>query len=274
MSTIFNKPINEIIQMRHSIRNYTDESLSIDLINKINEYIENVNNPFNKNIKIKLIEKDSFDNIKLGTYGVIKGAKYFLVSACDNEDKALTALGYTLEKVILYCTSLGLGTVWLGGTFNKSNFSKTINLSENEIVPIVSPVGYESNKKSIISYAFGKNSNRRKSFEAVFFNKDLDNALSHEEAGNYFEPLEMLRLAPSAVNMQPWRVIKDNEKYHFYVNNSRSSLKDYSKIDIGIALCHFHLSCIENNLDGDFNYIDSIKDKYHNLTYILSWTSK
>ena len=34
MSTIFNKPINEIIQMRHSVRNYSNESLSIDLINK------------------------------------------------------------------------------------------------------------------------------------------------------------------------------------------------------------------------------------------------
>jgi len=80
----------------------------------------------------------------------------------------------------------------------------------------------------------------------------------------------MVRLAPSALNMQPWRIIKDNDSYHFYANG----LKDYSKIDMGIALCHFHLSCIENNLNGDFNYIDSVKDKYDNLTYILSWTAK
>jgi len=270
VATIFNKPINEIIKMRHSVRNYTDESLSIDLINKINTYIDTIDNPFNKNIKIKLVKKDSFDNVKLGTYGVIKGAKYFLVAACDNNDISLISLGYSLEKVILYCTSLGLGTVWLGGTFNKSNFSKTINLSENEILPIVSPVGYENHKKTIVSYVLGKNSNKRKSFEDLFFNGNLSTPLSYDKAGDYSKPLEMVRLAPSALNMQPWRVIKDNDSYHFYANG----LKDYSKIDMGIALCHFHLSCIENNLNGDFNYIDSVKDKYDNLTYILSWTAK
>ena len=51
MATIFNEPINKIIQMRHSVRNYSDESLSMDLIDKITTYIETLNNPFNKNIK-------------------------------------------------------------------------------------------------------------------------------------------------------------------------------------------------------------------------------
>lgn len=68
----------------------------------------------------------------------------------------LIALGYSLEKVILYCTSLGLGTVWLGGTFNKGNFAKAVNLKENEILPIVSPVGYEGGKKSLFAKVVGK----------------------------------------------------------------------------------------------------------------------
>ena len=33
--------------------------------------------------------------------------------------------------------------------------------------------------------------------------------LTEEEAGDYQFPLEMLRLAPSAVNKQPWRVVAD-----------------------------------------------------------------
>lgn len=68
----------------------------------------------------------------------------------------LIALGYSLEKVILYRTSLGLGTVWLGGTFNKGNFAKAVNLKENEILPIVSPVGYEGGKKSLFAKVVGK----------------------------------------------------------------------------------------------------------------------
>ena len=86
----------------------------------------------------------------------------------------LIALGYSLEKVILYCTSLGLGTVWLGGTFNKGNFAKAVNLKENEILPIVSPVGYEGGKKSLFAKVVGKNTNKRNDFSQSFFNGDFN----------------------------------------------------------------------------------------------------
>ncbi|MGV2644551.1 nitroreductase Nfs, partial [Clostridium perfringens] len=124
----------------------------IQIIKDLEEYISKVDNPFKINIRISLIKKDNFKNeIKLGTYGVIKGANYYLVAACEDKDFALQTLGYTLEKVILYCTSLGLGTVWLGGSFSRGDFAKAINLKDNEILPIVSPVGYEGGKKSLLA---------------------------------------------------------------------------------------------------------------------------
>lgn len=75
-----------------------------------------------------MVKNDSDKDLKLGTYGVIKGANHFLIAACENDDLSLMALGYTFEKLVLYCTSLCLGTVWLGGTFNKGEFAKAINL--------------------------------------------------------------------------------------------------------------------------------------------------
>ena len=81
----------------------------------------------------------------------------------------------------------------------------------------------------------------------------------------------MLRLAPSALNKQPWRVLKEDNNIHFYLTN----LKGLTKIDIGIALCHFHLSAIENNINGEFVSLNSIKDKQDkNFTYITSWIKK
>ena len=203
--------------------------------------------------------------MKLGTYGVIKGAKYFLVSVSKKDDLSLMSLGYSLEKVILYCTSLGLGTVWLGGTFNKSNFSKVVNLKDDEKIPIVAPVGYEGGKKSILGALIGNNKNKRKPFSKLFFNENFNTPLTEENAKEYFEPLEMLRLAPSAVNKQPWRAVKKDNRIDFYV-----VANNFSNIDIGIALCHFHLTAIENNLHGEFKIIDSEKENKE-FTYIMSW---
>lgn len=271
MSTIFNRPIKELIKIRHSVRSYNDTPISKDIIEKLENYINTVENPFNEKIRIKLIKKDNYTKeIKLGTYGVIKGANYFLAAACKNDDLSLIALGYTLEKVILYCTSLGLGTVWLGGTFNKGEFSKAINLNENEILPIVSPVGYEGGRKSFIATLFGDNSNKRKPYSELFFNKNFNTQLDSSSSNEYFEPLEMLRLAPSALNKQPWRVLKEDNNIHFYLSNT----KGLTRIDIGIALCHFHLSAIENNIRGKFVSLNSIKNRQDNkFTYVISWST-
>lgn len=262
-----NKSIKEIIPARYSVRNYSDKLLSEEMINKINSYIKDLTNPFNKEVRMELIEKDEDnENIKLGTYGVIKGANYFFVSACKNDDVSLMALGYSLEKLILFCTSLGLGTVWLGGTFNKGNFAKAINLQEGEILPIVSPVGYEGGKKSLLGTLFGNHHNKRKSFSELFFNRDFNTPLTESDAEEYCEPLEMLRLAPSAVNKQPWRVVKEDDKIHFYL----ASTNTLNRVDIGIALCHFHLTALENKLDGEFKIINS-KSENTKFTYVISW---
>ena len=57
------------------------------------------------------------------------------------------------------------------------------------------------------------------------------------------EALEAVRWAPSAVNLQPWRVIKDGPRYHFYEKHSLETEQtvgwDVQKIDMGIALYHF-----------------------------------
>ena len=135
MNTTFNEPINEIIKKRHSVRNYENTGISKDVKEKLQVYLDEINNsvgPFGGKVKIQLVEKDDTDKaIKLGTYGVIKGANYYLAAAYKKSNYDLEDLGFLFEKVILYCTSLGLGTVWLGGTFNKGNFAKAMVLYVN-----------------------------------------------------------------------------------------------------------------------------------------------
>ena len=82
-----------------------------------------MDNPFGVKVRVRLVKKEKYDGVvRLGTYGVISGANYYLVGVCEKGDFALEALGYTFEKAILYCTSLGLDSVWLGASFSKSAF--------------------------------------------------------------------------------------------------------------------------------------------------------
>ena len=266
MVSIFSRPITELISLRYSVRNYEDKPLDEDIINKIESYISNLDNPFGGKVRVKLIKKDEYNkDVKLGTYGFIRGAKYYLTVACENGEFALESLGYAFEKVVLYCTSLGLGTVWMGGTFNKGAFAKTMNLKENETLAIVSPVGYEGGKKSIIGSIIGSKKKPRKAFSDIFFNNDFNTPLLKELAGEYGEPLEMVRLAPSAMNKQSWRIVKKDNTIHFYSNGNM----EMNKIDLGIAMCHFDLTVKENGINGEFKFTDpKIDTKYK---YVISW---
>jgi nitroreductase len=270
MANTFNKPINQIIKMRNSVRSYENTEISKEEKEKLKAYLDEINNSegiFGGRVRIELVQKrDGEKEVKLGTYGVIKGANYYLAVAYKKSSYDLEDLGFLFEKVILYCTSLGLGTVWLGGTFNKGNFAKAIQLQADETFSIVSPVGIEAKEKSIIAKMFGSSSSKRKDFSQICFNENFDTPLKYEDAKEYSEVLEMVRLAPSAVNKQPWRILKEGNNYHIYSDGKR----DINRIDIGICMCHFYLVAKEKGLKGEFKVLTGTShDKYK---YVVSWT--
>ena len=101
----------------------------------------------------------------------------------------------------------------------------------------------------------GIRADERLDFEALFFDGDTSTPLSREKAGVLALPLEMVRLAPSAVNKQPWRVIVKDGAAHFYCKRSKGvggGQLDMQMIDLGIALCHFDLTAQECGLDMEF----------------------
>ena len=271
--------IEEAVKTRYSTRTYTDQLISDELIDKINEYINTLSNPFSVKVNFKLLEANTSKNTeKLGTYGVIKGAKHYIGATIENSELALEALGYEFEKLILYLTSLGLGTCWLGGTFNRNSFKNAFEVKETEIFPAISPLGYPSNKKriadSLVRMVAG--SDHRKPWSDLFYNNNFTNLLSSNDAGAYAFPLEMIRLAPSASNKQPWRIVKDGTTYHFYEfqakGYSTSFGYDIQKVDIGIAACHFHLAALEKDLKGEFKKLQTPTiDMPEQIEYIFSW---
>lgn len=97
------------------------------------------------------------------------------------------------------------------------------------------------------------------------------------EAGDYQFPLEMLRLAPSAVNKQPWRVVNVGKEFHFFEKHSlggENGSIDMQRIDVGIGICHFHLAAMERNLAGHFERTAPEFQIPADMTYVVSWIAE
>ena len=261
----------QTIQKRRSVRTYTGEPLSEEHNAQIKEYINQLQAPFGVNARIELISVNANEEpIKLGTYGWVKGACEYLALVYEEAPFAETAAAYMFEQAVLFCTSLGLGTCWLGGSFSRGDFKKQIKLKPNEKLRIVSPVGYASDRQRFLEkYIVGadKKHASRKPFGELFFDKDFNNPLTEITAGIFLTPLEMVRLAPSANNMQEWRVLLLEDKaLHFY----KKPYLRFDSIDMGIALCHFELSCKELGIKGKLEILKDFPDN-DKLKYVISW---
>ena len=262
--------IVETIQKRRSIRTYTGEPLSNEHIVQIEQYISQLQAPFGIKARTELIRTQSDGNpVKLGTYGWIKGACDYLALIYEDVPFAEIAAAYLFEQTILFCTDLGLGTCWIGGSFSRSDFKKQIQLKTNEKLKIISPVGYASDKKRFLEKYIvnaDKKHSSRKPFGELFFEKNFDSPLTEANAGLFRTPLEMVRLSPSANNVQEWRVLLEDKTLHFY----KKPYPMFDSIDMGIALCHFELTCKELGIEGKFEVFKDFpaNDK---LKYVISW---
>ena len=264
--------IIESIKKRRSVRTYTGEPLDASTIEKITEYVNGLKPPFGVKCRVELLQTNTgTEPVKLGTYGFIKGASTFIALVPEDGPLAEEGAAYMFEQVVLHCTALGLGTCWLGASFNKSTFEKQLNLKSGERLRIVSPLGYASEKRHISLFLlFGSSkSYQRKPFTANFFYQHFDTPLTEESAGIYAQPLEMVRLAPSATNKQSWRIVMDNQTLHFY----KSASHGFDSIDLGIALCHFEQSCHELKIAGHFVVLEKAPQA-RKASYVISWITE
>lgn len=270
----------ECIEERISVRTFDNRNLKSEDFDKLNEFIAECLKETKTPIMFKILnsQTDEHTNQKFGTYGFINGTNNFIVGIIDKNKIDPVEFGYNMEKVVLYATGLGFGTCWLGGTFNRNQFETVLNLDENESIGVLIAIGYKKDRQSIMDKAvrYMAKSNSRKPWNELFFDKDITTPLDRIQIGLYDKVLEMVRIAPSASNKQPWRIIKEGDYYHFYLCRTPGygiMEFDLQMNDIGIAMCHFELGANELELNGNwliFNNTSNIES----LEYIKTWESK
>ncbi len=267
--------ILDIMRSRRSVRTFDGNILRPEDAEKIIAFAEQTETPYGIPVVWKLLDakKDGLSS------PVIIGTDAYIAGKMRKVPRAEEAFGYAFEKIVLFAESLGIGTTWIAGTMDRAAFEKAMELADGEVMPCVSPLGYPAKKMSLRESMMRKGikADTRMKFRDLFFDGSFDKPLAEEKAGKLAEALEGVRLAPSAVNKQPWRVVVCGDKAHFYEKRSKGYVTpdgwDVQKIDMGIALCHLDLAAQECGLNVSLQICDPDipcpEDTVYTATFVI-----
>ena len=261
-----NEKLVEAIKSRKSVRQYKDILLTEEEIAKIKEYLSNSNNfetPFGSKVRIEL--KDD-----LKTMPVKKAPKYAVLVTPINQNGLIDG-GYVFEKFIIYLESIGLNTCQIG-MFKREEVVLDVKAEEGQMILLCTPIGHGTEKASFKEKAIKAiiGSKRRKELDEMFFENDKMEAVKDERKRGC---LDLVRWAPSALNSQPWRIIFDGEKAHFYIGAKEHARNhgglNIHTLDVGISLYHYMVA-FDKGLQESKIAIDEEAPKKADMDYLFS----
>jgi len=219
----------EAIDERKSRRLYLEKPLEESVISKLQHLIDSYNTA--SDLSIRFIEDGSsaFKSFKK-TYGLFSGVRSLIAMVGSKNDPDLKEkIGYFGEMLVLDATMLGLGSCWVGGTFEIK--SSIFQLSDAESLICVIPVGYVENlsfkEKMIHQMVAGKS----KSIEQLL---NSDSKLPE----NLLEGMKAAQKAPSAANRQPIRFQYNGGLLRVFTEDDAK----FNLVDLGIVKAHFEIA--------------------------------
>jgi len=127
----------------------------------------------------------------------------------------LENIGFLFQQMDLYLQTLGLGVCWLGmGRMNPKTTTEVEGM------------------KFVIMLAFGHPKGDQLRHDLRSFKRKIMEQITDKSDSR----LEPARLAPSAVNSQPWYFAHEGDTIHVWCS------KKGSRLDAGIALAHLYVA--------------------------------
>jgi hypothetical protein len=196
--------------------------------------------------------KDIFNGI-FGSFGKVSGAPAFIAFIGDKRAPSVQEeVGYTGEGIVLEATALGLNTCWVAGFFKPEIVGSLIEIKDNERVLAVTPVGYASRDESfgeMLMTGFGIH-RRRLPLSKLINNKRVNDLPEWIRMS-----LEAARLAPSAVNRQPWGFDVDEGGITVFVRTAGLEFDVSKRLDCGIAMLHMEVGALNFGVRGSWQLL-------------------
>jgi nitroreductase len=207
------------ISKRMSVRNYRPDEPDNAVLEKIDEK--------RKNLAVLDGSPALLRVIPVERAGVAFGhAPYCLCSYAQDDDDARLNAFFLLQEMSLWLSMQGFGSCWVGMGKPKNGFL------EHEGLPFF----------KLLMFGKSAGTYRRESV-AQFKRKTLSEITGIQGCPNV---LEAVRLAPSAMNRQGWRLYAEGTKIRLYMTHNnflvRKMMDPLTIADAGIALCHLWIA--------------------------------
>jgi len=191
----------------------------------------------------------------IGRYGKIRNAPAFIAFIGDMDSPyAQEQVGYTGEGIILEATALNLSTCWVGGFFRPELAASLAETSRNERVLAVTPIGHTVERQSFeerLMAGFGRNHTRKPVSALV-------TGLGETEWPDWTRTaLEAARLAPSAINRQPWRFHVEPDSISVSVRGLGPEFNVSKRLDCGIAMLHLEVAALNCGVQGTWEFLEA-----------------
>lgn len=204
----------DAINRRKSCRKYISEPLSAKQLEEI-EAILKTFEPLFPDAPLSY----RFTTETAGMFHV-KAPHYLIISGQGKKGEQENA-GFIGQQCMLWLNAHELGSVWLGG-------------SKDATAP--------RDSSDIIVIAFGNPEAPPHREKSEFKRKNISEITNIIDD----ECIKAVHLAPSGLNLQPWFFEKSGDKllvYRQLLKPPMSLVYKLTKIDIGIALCHYAVAC-------------------------------
>lgn len=234
----------EAIFRRKSVRRYKEEEIPEEILEKIRHYGAHVVG-IRKEVRIKWkVYRASDHNVK-GMFQV-KAPYYAALYSEVCEDCRIHA-GCLMEQLVLWLHTMGIASCYQGGARLKHDEEEQMELM------MILAFGYPSEalERSFVDF---KRAELKKLVKTNITPGKVQKKL-----------LEAARLAPSALNQQPWRFVVTENRIHLFIR--RPGRMSYEKqlnrnlFQAGIVLSHMLVTGEELWFDLDYQKLDSIMEK-------------
>lgn len=225
--------LQEAIVARHSVRQYIEKPIEAEKIQQLQTLINECNREGGLHIQLVTEEPNAFAG-GMAKYGKFRGVRNYIAMVCKKGDDV--KLGYYGEKVILLAQTLGLNTCWVGLSFRKQ--PDQYKVDDGETLVCVVSLGYGANQ--------GVQHPQKQTLADV--TDDQRTADHGKPFPEWFgRGMEAALLAPTAVNQQKFVfVLHDGNRVEA---KPKFSLIGYTRLDLGIAKCHFEVGADKEDFE-------------------------
>ncbi len=260
-----------------SVRNFKETAVETEKLSEIDAFIGDCKKLVSE-IKIEtkfFAGEDSYKRLYgvAGYQGVMIEAPNYLVLLSEKHPQSIENAGYVGERAILKARDLGVDSCWV--SYTDGNMIKSVLgiESDKDVVALIA-LGYSSPNKKIegatktgenyskSQVSISQDSSERIGVEEMVFIDKWGNSATPEalEERALLDAFSYARMAPSALNKQPWRFIVDGGRVILAINNENYEGSYVNRIDAGIVMLYFGVILDVTMFDSKWGFDKLDKD--------------